>query len=213
MKKIKICAFSDSHMRHEELKMPDADVLLIAGDVLGWGTDEELVKFDSWLGTLSYKKILYVPGNHDWELYYRECEMANAEILIDREFVFEGVKFYGTPWVTEFGDWAFQLPPKGLLERYGKIPVDTQVLIAHMPPRNVLDCVLRGGGAMMNVGSVELTAFLPDLSALKLHIFGHLHDPVNKTSIEKFGVTYANVSVLNEQYKKHRDPMVFEIDF
>lgn len=212
---MRIVAFSDSHGLHHDLEMPRGDVLVIAGDICAYGTIMEVVEFNAWLGTLDYQKVLLVPGNHDAPLadpFIRQV-LSNATLLIDEGAEFEGVKFYGTPWVTIFGDWEFQLPEEELERKYAQIPDDTDVLITHMPPRGINDLVLNRA-TYINVGSESLLSRVNQLSAgsLKLHCFGHLHEPKNKKwNIQRQGTAFANVSVLDERYRLVTQPKVFEL--
>lgn len=92
------------------------------------------------------------------------------------------------------------------------IPNDTDVLITHGPPYGVCDEAYRfGSNATEKVGCKDLL----DVSlrvAPKLHVFGHIHYS-GGTSWVAPKTTYANVSVLNENYTVEYKPQVFEFDF
>ncbi len=45
---MKIVAIADTHMCHADLKMPKGDMLLVAGDCLGYGTIEEAIEFNKY---------------------------------------------------------------------------------------------------------------------------------------------------------------------
>lgn len=101
-------AISDTHTLHWDLIIPEADVLVHAGDALGRGTLEELQDFNYWLNTLPHKHKIVIAGNHDW-CFEREKERAksllNAAVYLQDEGTeIEGVYFYGSPWQPAFMD-------------------------------------------------------------------------------------------------------------
>ena len=213
---MKIVAFSDSHTRHElipDAAMKEADVLVIAGDICNRGTLIEVVTFKNWLMNYQhrYGRILFTPGNHD-VCFEKESALAcgilgeipNLKILIDAEYTFEGVKFYGSPWQPNFCNWAFNLPRGAALKRHwDRIPDDVNVLITHGPPKGILDYC--DGG---NVGCKDLTQRLRELrqrNDLELHLFGHIHESRGQMGI------YHNCSVLDGAYEYAGDPYLLEI--
>ena len=56
---------SDTHSKHAMVKLPEADVMLHAGDWSMMGTVDEVREFNRWLGTLPYKHKCVVAGNHE----------------------------------------------------------------------------------------------------------------------------------------------------
>lgn len=208
---MKICCISDTHMGHNELKMPEADVLVHSGDFLGVSNEKELILFNFWLSNLNYEKIFVVPGNHDGEFeknfHYAESLLSNAIVLCDKEYVHDGIKFYGSPWTRTFYDWWFMKDTPDLIPHWKNIPSDTDVLITHSPPHLILD---RVNGKDKNAGCAELRQEVITRIKPKLHIFGHLHMDGGKY-IEQDGITFCNASMNNDNYLIARDPMVFEI--
>lgn len=205
---MKIVAISDTHMGHWELKVPAGDILIHAGDATYEGKLTELIDFNRWLGTLDFKHIIFVPGNHDF-LFQENWAFAkdmvfNATCLKDGGFKYAGLNFWGSPYTLEFMDWAFMEPDDEKLRRhFREIPSKTDVLITHQPPRHF-------GGVMkdgQNVGSQSLTDFLP--KDLKLHVFGHIHAGYGK---KKVGETlFVNVSVMDEDYELSNLPVEIEL--
>jgi len=55
---------------------------------------------------------------------------------------------------------------------YARIPSDTEILLTHTPPYEVLDKTRRG----KNAGCDVLAARLEQLHACRLHVFGHIHE-------------------------------------
>ena len=59
-----------------------------------------------------------------------------------------------------------------LLGIWGKIPLDTEILLTHGPPLNVLDATRR----RVHAGCKYLARRMEDLSECRLHVFGHIHE-------------------------------------
>jgi Icc-related predicted phosphoesterase len=59
-----------------------------------------------------------------------------------------------------------------LVDIYARIPSDTEILLTHTPPHEVLDKTRRG----KNAGCDVLAARLEQLHACRLHVFGHIHE-------------------------------------
>ena len=66
------------------------------------------------------------------------------------------------------------------IEIYARIPSDTEILLTHTPPYEVLDKTRRG----KNAGCDVLAARLEQLPACRLHVFGHIHE-AHGASIEE----------------------------
>jgi Icc-related predicted phosphoesterase len=178
------------------------------------GSLVELMKFNIWLGTLPAKKILLVPGNHDFicEELPQMCkqELTHATLLIDEFIEIDGKRFYGSPWVPEYGRWAFMKPDHDLVEVFSKIPEDLDMLITHGPPKKVLDKVERDG----YVGSESL--FNRCLKAKpRFNVFGHIHEGYGRMEFGWFNdsktTTFLNASSCDVRYKPVNPAVTFEI--
>src|SRR5271165_4801543 len=95
-KKLKVVACSDIHSAWNEIAMPDADLLIIAGDELGYGDKKDFLEFNRWLGLIKCKYkhgILWTPGNHSTYVYENRDEayelISNARLCIDEKVVIE----------------------------------------------------------------------------------------------------------------------------
>ena len=86
---------------------------------------------------------------------------------------------------------------------YTKIPIDTDILITHIPPYGILD--LDEG---INYGSEKLLEKLTTLN-LKAHLFGHIHSNHGLENIN--GITFSNGSIVNSNYIKNYYPNVLTI--
>ena len=50
-----------------------------------------------------------------------------------------GYKFFGTPYVPPIPRWAFVKKDEDRKKLFAKIPTETDILISHTPPKNILD--------------------------------------------------------------------------
>lgn len=197
---------------HEQLVLPQGDILVHAGDFTGRGKQHEVGDFFSWLERQSdnFKHIVFIAGNHDMSFEYKHPWVVNmlkalprnVHYLEDSEIVLDGIKFYGSPWQPEFFNWAFNLPRgKALAEKWDMIPYDTDVLITHGPPMGVLDYTQRD---MWNVGCLHLFDKVQQVKP-KLHVFGHIHEGYGVK--EQNGITFVNASSATLQYNLDNKPI------
>lgn len=220
----RIVCMSDLHCRRPA-NVPEGDVLVVAGDWCGLGTVDELRR-SAWVADLPHKHKVAIAGNHDW-CFQRKPDSDEARFVLTdwgvtylEEGAAEimGLKFYGSPWQPEFCNWAFNLP-RGhrLREKWAQIPEDTEVLITHGPPRNILDLAPRSSGAWgwddvegEHVGCWDLRARVLELPHLKLHVFGHIHHSYGQSS---FGgaLKFVNASTCTERYAPDNAPIVIDL--
>lgn len=212
---MKLALISDTHGLHDGLVVPNADVLVHAGDLTMRGSRRELEEAAAWLASLPHKHKVVVGGNHDWDL--QRLLMADQESIIDSMFAgchylrdssvnIEGFNFYGSPWQPFFCDWAFNLPRGSRLkEKWDMIPRrGLDVLITHGPPQGVLDSCPNG-----NVGCYDLRDAIRDAQPL-IHVFGHIHESYGH---EKVGMTdFYNASVVDGRYRRVNTPWVIDLD-
>ena len=200
---MKIAAISDIHGNLYD-KIPECDVLCICGDIINLNDQRDIdasrrwfnVRFLDWATKLPCKKVLVVPGNHDFyisEVVYNgwsdlqkieENSEDKIKFLIDTEYVYEGLKFYGTPWINPislYKPWAFELRSSLYSEPVNtyKIPENTDILLTHDNPNyneTLRDCVDK-------------------VDDLKAHFFGHWHDGISYGDLNQY-----NCSLLNNKY-------------
>jgi predicted phosphodiesterase len=103
---MKLHVLSDLHLSRGGLEVPenDADVLILAGDI---ARPKEAV---AWASRFE-KRVLYVPGNHEFyggsiagtvEELKRLCEGTSIRVLDNEEAVIDGVRFLGATLWTDF---------------------------------------------------------------------------------------------------------------
>jgi len=213
----RIVCLSDTHNFHEQIAVPDGDILIHSGDATVNGTIPEVMEFNSWFSSIPHRHKVFVAGNHDW-LFMMDNPLArrlmnpNITYLQDSSIVIEGIKIYGSPWQPRFFDWAFNLNrgPE-MAEKWKLIPEDIDILITHGPPNGILDLVPRKGWDE-NTGCEELRKRVEEiakLGKLKLHIFGHIHCGYGTS--EEFGVRFVNASNCDESYQPSQPPIVIDL--
>ena len=214
----RIVCISDTHNFHEQIVVPDGDVLIHSGDATVNGTIPEIVAFNEWFAHQSHQYKILVSGNHDW-LYFldnalaRELTKSAVIYLQDSSIEIDGLKIYGSPWQPRFFDWAFNLN-RGyeLAAKWAMIPDDIDILITHGPPYGILDLVPRKGWDE-NTGCEELRKRVEQIAAfgrLKLHVFGHIH--CGYGIHDEFGVKFVNASTCDEQYNPTQPPILIDLD-
>ncbi len=208
---------SDTHRPVPHRKLPKADVLVHAGDLTMMGTEDEL---HDCLAALVvdglHKRVILVPGNHDW-MFQRDPEKAlkiaakyGVEVLIDDSVCVNDTLIYGSPWQPWFHNWAFNAPQDCfagadfLQGKWDRIPCNTDVLVTHGPPRHRRDMTPRGD----EVGCPRL-ALTVHLNKPKIHVFGHIHcgygiEPTMDT-------LFINASMCNERYEQVNPPILVHL--
>lgn len=213
----RIVCISDTHNFHDQVVVPNGDLLIHSGDATVNGTIPEIIAFNEWLSLQPHRHKVLVSGNHDW-LYFsdnrlaRELTKSSVVYLQDSGIEIDGLKIYGSPWQPRFFDWAFNLN-RGyeLAEKWAMIPDDIDILITHGPPFGILDLVPRKGWDE-NTGCEELRKRVEQIAAfgrLKLHVFGHIHCGYGVH--EEFGVKFVNASTCDEQYNPTQSPIVIDL--
>ncbi|KAI1498721.1 calcineurin-like phosphoesterase [Biscogniauxia marginata] len=178
---IKIVFLSDTHESVVE-KVPDGDLLIHCGDLVNDGTAASIQKQIDWLVSLPHQHKVFVCGNHDswFDINARTEEDVLAKRTVDIKTVnylqrssimlsFKDgrrLKVYGAPHVPECGgpENAFQYTAQQNPWN-DNIPIDTDILITHTPPRHHLDLSL-GCPTLLR----EVWRKKP-----KVHVFGHVH--------------------------------------
>ena len=207
-KQMRIVMVSDTHMGHWDTDIPDGDIFIHAGDATYMGTAAEFDDFNRWVGTLSFRHKIFVPGNHDFlfEESFREgCKVvSNATCLIDNDVTVDGLKIWGSPYTLAFMEWAFmENNEAGMQKHFENIPHDTDVLVTHSPPYHF------GGlnGEGVNCGSRALSGAVPDKT--RLHVFGHIHEGYGMKKKKK--CKFVNASVMNGLYQIVNDPVIIDL--
>ena len=197
---MKILHISDTHGRHNELtNLSEADILVHSGDFCFSGSDNEVLDFLNWFIELPYKHKIFIAGNHDDCLWDGNIEGLpdNCHFLRYSSVNIDGIKFYGIPMFMQ--DYITETAIKEI----NKIPTDTDVLITHFPPINILDF-----SNNIHYGSSELFAKIEEIKP-KIHLFGHIHASNGDTV---FGRTrFINSAIVGEDYTSLQDYHIVQI--
>ena len=198
---MRILHISDTHGYHRRLKnLPEADVIVHSGDITMTGGADEAVDFMEWFCDLPYAHKVFIAGNHDFCLHGGEPDGLdpNCHYLCNDSVVIEGLKFYGIPLSVETAVSGT------LAASYAAIPDDTDVLITHQPPKNILD-LSEGYG----YGSLELRNVVMRIRP-RVHLFGHIHDAAG--IVTAGDTVFSNGAVLTGSYDLNLRPFsVIEI--
>ena len=228
---MKIVAMSDGHGTLPDI--PSCDVFIHAGDICPATNHTKAFQsnwletfFAPWLQKIDAKHKIIIAGNHDWIFYNGKGLLPELDCIYleDSEVIIDGIKFWGSPWSPWFFDWAFNFRElgnggEGHAERtWAQIPDDTDVLITHGPAKGHCDMASYVGRASKRVGCPYLLDRIEEVKP-KVHIFGHIHMadfPIAErvSSIDNkdgTGITFHNVSVLNERYRYVGQPSIIEI--
>jgi len=208
---MRIICISDTHGKHQDVKLESADMIIHAGDMSEMGTKEQILDFMNWFSSLDYQYKVLIAGNHDF--FFELATSKEIKKLIPEGVVYlndsgveiEGLKLWGSPVQPQFYNWAFNRSEKKIRYHWNEIPDDTDILITHVPPQHILDQNRR----KESMGCPHLTARLKDLKP-QYHIFGHIHESYGM--IEKNGTTYVNSSNLNFLYEYANQPIIIDVN-
>lgn len=217
---MRLCCISDLHGMYERVNIPEADVLIVAGDVTGYGQIVEVTRFIEWLSGQPAEHKIFVGGNHDralqkegiTEAHRRQLSSNNIHYLQDRELVIDGIKFYGSPHSPEFMNWYFMYE-RGEEARaiWSLIPEDTDVLITHTPPKGILDrCAYDNPPYPQDAGCEELLERIKVVKP-KLSISGHIHEGRGMDVVSILGTKCINASICTLDYQPVNRPIMTEI--
>lgn len=209
---VRIVCISDTHFYHQHLDLPDGDILIHAGDFMGFGDMERhIAEFNDWLGEQPHAHKIVIAGNHDSMFesspgVAREL-LTNAIYLENSGVEVEGLRFWGSPVQPTFNDWAFNVDRGNSIRRYWEmIPAETDVLVTHGPPFGVLD---QGGPTTPHLGCEELAKVVRRV-APKLHIFGHIHGGYGCFGPDN-GTTFVNASIVTRKHMDFNEPYVVDV--
>lgn len=222
---MRIVFISDTHTRHDEMRVPvpDGDILIHAGDATMMGRMGEIAAFGAWFRHQPHKHKVFVAGNHDW-MFEKNVTLAKSLLnqgligenktssdvvyLQDNEVTIDGVRIYGSPWQPRFYDWAFNLDRGETIKRkWDMIPEGLDVLITHGPPMGIGDQIspVLGGD---HLGCEELMSAV-NRAKPKIHVFGHIHGGYGKTQYED--TLFINASICDEKYEAVHEATVIDL--
>ena len=208
---MQIVVISDTHGKHHDVKVPDGDILIHAGDVSRCGTIEQVMDFLEWFAAQKHVHKIFIAGNHDF--FFEETDSKKIRRIIPKEIIYlndsgiaiNGVKFWGSPITPWFNNWAFNRERGTEIKRHWDlIPNDTDVLITHGPPFGILDETVYG----KRTGCEELLLRVYQVKP-QYHIFGHIHEDYG--SFAEGETTFVNASVLDDWYEMKNKPIILDL--
>lgn len=195
-----VVAVSDLHGYLPDV--PHCDVLIVAGDItpvwdhsldfqLGWLD----TNFRQWLEDSNAENIIGIAGNHDFIFEQRPDQVEALELpwlhLHDSWYKYQGVKYYGLPWIPNLQSWAFYANDLQLAEKYKAIPGDVDVIISHGPPKGFCDKNTGHHPCGSLAGTDALRRVQP-----KAFVCGHIHEAFGRKSegpTTVYNVSYVDV--------------------
>ena len=221
---MKLVFISDTHGQHNIMThpLPEGDVLIHAGDATNVGSEKDIRKFVHWFQNIKgFDYKIFIAGNHDFGFegkppwlskYINEENLSQSDCIYleDESFEIESskfsrpIKFYGTPWQPEFMNWAFNAPRDQIYKHWEKIPLDTDILITHGPPEEILDLTPREG----RVGCASLRHYVEKIKPI-INVFGHIHGQYGIATEGK--TTFVNASTCTERYVPSNKPIVLSL--
>ncbi len=208
---MRIVFISDTHGLHDQVRLPEGDLLIHAGDVTSSGSETQVQNFIQWFEEQPFDHKVFVAGNHDFFLEFldkdelRKSLSKNVHYLENDGTNIDGLNIWGSPITPEFFNWAFMEQRGEKIAEYWKmIPKKTDILITHGPPFEVLDLTYAG----LNVGCEELAEYVIRQRP-RYHVFGHIHEAAGE--LDSKYTHYVNASVVNFQYQVVNKPIVIDL--
>jgi predicted phosphodiesterase len=200
---------SDTHCRHEELKIPDVDMVIHCGDESNSFQSNhniaEAHNFLYWFNQLDIKYKIFVPGNHSVAIergLLNLQEYPTIKFLIHQETEIEGLRIFGSPYTPTFGNWAYMRNRNKLGELWKQIPDDIQILVTHGPANGILDLAYDfNTNEIVQTGCTFLYKKIMN-SSIEYHFSGHIHESKklhNNGILYHKGKTFVNAACLNHE--------------
>ena len=219
---MKITAISDIHGMLSIIKIEPCDVLCICGDIINLNDQRDLIasykwwttRFVKWVNEQPCNKVFITPGNHDFfiESVYHDffsdipnytefkSELSKLThnklvLLIDEEYIYGGLKFYGTPWINKISfsrsEWAFENNNnQKCAKQFDIIPEDVDILLTHDSPINN-----------------ETLGIKCESLSYDAHFYGHWHSGESDLLKKQY-----NCSYLNDMYNVEDKRITIEVE-
>eukprot|EP01088_Endostelium_zonatum_P006429 TRINITY_DN18558_c0_g1_i1.p1 TRINITY_DN18558_c0_g1~~TRINITY_DN18558_c0_g1_i1.p1 ORF type:complete len:376 (-),score=89.34 TRINITY_DN18558_c0_g1_i1:71-1198(-) len=236
---LRVICTSDTHSHHRELKMPEGDVFIHAGDWTKHGTVEEVKEFNEWLGSLKYKHKIVIAGNHDvlldqqwydknWKQWHQTKQpssnirqlLTNCVYLENESYTIttpgqngteNKIKVYGSPHQVKppKSDQAFAVPP-GSPQEEKSLGTDIPLDTDILVTHGPPYGQLDMMALGVKCGSRALASAIRKVKP-RFAIFGHIHEGygVNRD----VNTTYINASCCNLRHRAENPPIVFDYWF
>ena len=178
--------FSDTHGFNKGLTIPEnIDIAIFSGDCSNpkdlIQNEREVRDFIDWYSKVPIKNKIFVAGNHDVSIekgwVKREDFVKNGIIYLENDFVIvEKLKIWGSPVTPNFGiGWAWNMDKSKIHKVWDTIPMDTDIIVVHGPPKHILDYTIRKEKGIDTCGCSALLKKVLKINP-KLCLFGHIHN-------------------------------------
>lgn len=236
---MKVACFSDTHGQHKDVKLPECDLAIFAGDLSSVGYKHEVESFINWYNRqLQCKHRVFIAGNHEksfdskylhryedvhkleqsraigkpeWlvDMIKRSKEVYGTHYLENNEVIIEGLKVWGSPITPSF------------YREYWAFNADRGEEIQKywdMIPSDTDILVSHGPvygkldyvpESREYVGCMDLKDVVEKIVP-KLFVCGHIHS--GRGVIPTTTTTFVNASVLDNGYDMVGDPIVIDLN-
>lgn len=202
---------SDTHGNHSQLAVPkNIDLVIHSGDATNYkawyDNQSEYEDFKEWYFNLPIKYKIFIPGNHDSYIYKyekdckKEFSKLGINMLINEFIEIEGLKIYGSPQTPTFGEWFYMTDRAKIYKYWEQIPVDTNILVTHGPPKGILDLSHNRIRQLEYCGDNALFNKVMELKP-QIHCFGHIHNSngcYNQGERLYEGINFINASCVTD---------------
>lgn len=233
----RIVHISDTHGKHNHIKIPECDILICSGDISPLGEKHSIDQFLKWFNkqTQATHRV-FIAGNHDrsldpkfmkdmksneWlpELFHKHRINTTAGwvssvdsstyYLEDTSVDIMGIKIWGSPWTPWFhGDrWAFNLQRGYDIEEKWKMIPHDSNIVVTHGPAFGY-CDL--GYENRCIGCNDLRYHLKRVKPL-IHLSGHIHEAYGYE--ETADTHYFNGAICTLSYEPINLPWVIDADF
>lgn len=203
---LSLVMLSDTHNCHRQLQVPNADILIHAGDYTRYGKLEDAVDFNTWLGELPHGIKIVINGNHEsnssWKTNVKDV-ISNATVLIDESVAIKCpngdiINIHGTNF-----SWPM---PYCRNPSFDMIPSSTHILVTHGPAKGHRDSNVGGCPALL-----ERCRELAINGQLELLVCGHIHNGYgvcHGSEVILENIKFINAAILGQELN---EPIVIEL--
>jgi Icc-related predicted phosphoesterase len=236
---MRITTFSDTHNKHKQVKLPECDIAIFAGDATSVGHKHEVESFLNWYARQDQcTHKVFIVGNHDrsfdsrffYDFEDHDLIKENFEKgkpgwlldLIEKHDVLEGVKYLENSSVIIEGIkiWGSPITPSFHRKHWAFNADRNEEIQAYWNsiPRDANIIVTHGPvyGKLDYVpedqqyaGCIDLKAKIEEIEPM-MFVSGHIHSGRGFLTTEK--TLYVNASILDNSYEKQGDPFTFKVD-
>lgn len=191
---VKLLVMSDIHGCFRDFppdKMPDVDVVLVAGDVTNLGIRDygEVARAEDWFKALGnrYPVVFYVLGNHDiglYQGYFDDSARNEVYDITDDIYPLESAVFVGASLSPCFNipklaeHWVRMTANKGVDAEYFSTLPPADIVVSHCPPYGYCDATESGE----HIGSPGLLSYI-ERHKPRLVVCGHVHEAAGDAMI------------------------------